>query len=377
MANSIFFIGLVITLLAPLAKTLIKVAHSSHIMMSNEQNPVLVEVTRGDGVESRHRGAIAIVDSTGKVVEKWGDIDAPVLPRSAIKSMQALALVETGAADHFDISEQELALACASHSSGPEHLEVVEAWLARLGLSAADLECGSTGSIEKTVNEDLIRKDSKLTRAHNNCSGKHTGFLATALYLGEPTKGYIKADHPVQRRNLGILEEMTGVDLSKAPRGCDGCGIPVIAIPLDAMARGFARMGTPASLPAERAAAVRRITAAIGAHPLLVAGHRRFDSIVIGATGNGPHGPALVKTGAEGVYGAILPGLGLGVALKIDDGATRASEVAMAAVLGRLGIFDETISGALKQLIEPVVTNAMGEPVGTVKAASSLAGSSL
>ncbi|MBC8270069.1 MAG: asparaginase [Rhodospirillaceae bacterium] len=337
---------------------------------------MLVEVTRGDGVESHHRGAIAIVDRAGKVIEKWGNVDAPVLPRSAIKSMQSLALVETGAADHFDVSEQELALACASHSSGPEHMEVVEGWLARLGLSASDLECGSMGSIEKSVNEELIRKETKLTRAHNNCSGKHTGFLTTALHMGEPTKGYISADHPVQRRILGILEEIADIDLSAAPRGCDGCGIPVIAMPLNAMARGFACMASPASLPTERAAAARRITAAIVAQPLMVAGHRRFDTIVIEATRNGPYGPALVKTGAEGVYGAILPGLGLGVALKIDDGATRASEVAMAAVLGRLGIFDKTISAVLKGLIEPVVTNAMGEPVGVVKAASSLGRSS-
>jgi L-asparaginase II len=343
-------------------------------MKSNQQNPVLVEVTRGDGVESRHRGAIAIVDGAGKIVEKWGDIEAPVLPRSAIKSMQALALIETGTADHFDVSDQELALACSSHSSGPEHMAVVEGWLKRLGLSDMDLECGSTGSNEKVVHEELIRSNTKLTRAHNNCSGKHTGFLATTLHMGEPTKGYISADHPVQRRILGTLEEMADMDLTNAPRGCDGCGIPVIALPLDAMARGFAKMATPDTLPTVRAAAVRRITAAIGAQPLMVAGHRRFDTIVIEATQNGPNGPALVKTGAEGVYGAFLPGLGLGVALKIDDGATRASEVAMAAVLGHLGIFDEAISAVLKSQIEPVVTNAMGEACGVVQAAKFLDG---
>ncbi len=337
----------------------------------NEQNPVLVEVTRGDGVESRHRGAIAIVDAAGRIVRSWGDISAPVLPRSAIKSMQALALIETGAADHFDISDAELAIACGSHSSEPEHLAVVNGWLARMKLSAADLECGTTGSIEHQTNSDLIRERTPLTRAYNNCSGKHAGFLATALHMGEPVQGYVGADHPVQRRVLAIIEEMADVDLSSAPRGCDGCGIPVIAMPLDAMALGFARMAAPDGLSTTRATAARRITAAIQAEPLMVAGHRRFDSIVIEATRNGPNGPALVKTGAEAVYGAILPGLGLGVALKIDDGATRAAEVAMAAVLDTLDIFDAATRGALGKFIEPEIKNAMGEPVGVVRAAPS------
>lgn len=347
-------------------------ANSAQIMNTEKQNPVLVEVTRGDGVESRHRGAIAIVNSQGLVIEQWGDIGAPVLPRSAIKSMQALGLVETGAAEHFKISDSELAIACASHSSQPEHLAVVRKWLARMKLGIDDLQCGSTGSIEQNVNAQLIRSGAQLTRAHNNCSGKHTGFLATALHMGEPTKGYIDADHPVQRRVLAILEEMGEVDLSSAPRGRDGCGIPVIAMPLDAMARGFAKMATPDVLPQGRADAARAITAAIQAQPLMVAGARRFDTLVIEATKNGPNGPALVKTGAEGVYGAMLPGLGLGVALKIDDGAGRASQVAMARVLVNLGIIDNPIAAQLAGQIEPVVVNAMGDPVGVIRAAHAL-----
>jgi L-asparaginase II len=342
------------------------------MMKNNEQNPVLVEVTRGDGVESRHRGAIAVVDSSGHVVHSWGDISAPVLPRSAIKSMQALALIETGTADHFDLSAAELAIACASHSSEPEHLGVVTAWLARMKLSPADLECGATGSVEETVNADLIRARSPLTRTHNNCSGKHAGFLATALHMGEPTAGYIEPDHPVQRRVLGILEEMGDIDLSSAPRGRDGCGIPVVAMPLEAMARGFAKMAAADVLSPKRASAARAITAAIVAEPLMVGGHRRFDTVVIEATRSGANGPALVKAGAEGVYGAILPGLGLGVALKIDDGARRGAEVAMAGVLDQLGVFDDAIRNALKEQIEPVVKNAMAEPVGVIRVAPQL-----
>ncbi len=341
-------------------------------MNESQPNPVLVHVTRGDGVESRHRGAAAIVTAGGDVIASWGDVSAPVLPRSAVKSLQALALVETGAADRYNVGEAELAVACASHSSEPEHLAVVGGWLERLGLGPDDLECGATGSIEETVNRDLIRSGAEQTRLHNNCSGKHAGFLTTALHMGEPTRGHIGADHPVQRRLIDILQDMGDVDLSAAPRGRDGCGIPVIAMPLAAMARGFAAMAAPADLAPDRAEAARRITAALAAEPLMVAGRRRFDTIVIEATREAADGPALVKTGAEGVYGAILPGLGLGVALKIDDGAKRAAEVAMAAILIRLGVIDGSLEKTLAGVIEPVVVNAAGDPVGTIRAAPAL-----
>ena len=341
-------------------------------MNKKASNPVLVEVTRGDGVESVHRGAVAIVDAEGEIKGSLGDFKSPVFPRSAIKSLQALALIETGAADAFNVSEAEIALACASHSSEPEHLEAVRNWLQRLGLSEQDLECGPTGSIEEKVQEALIRSDAVFTRAHNNCSGKHAGFLTTALHGGEPTQGYAGADHPVQQRLLRILEEMGEVDLSDMPRGCDGCGIPVISMPLDAMALGFAKMSRPAVLSPERGAAAKRICAAVQAHPIMIAGHRRLDTLMIEALRDGPKGPALVKTGAEGVYGAILPGLGLGVALKIDDGARRASEVAVMAVLTGLGVLDATRYPDLHPHTAPDVVNAMGEKVGIIRPAAEL-----
>jgi len=340
-------------------------------------NPVLVDVTRGDGVESHHRGAAVVVNGSGEVVASWGNVKTPVLPRSAIKALQGLALVETGAADHFSVSDAELAIACASHSSEPEHLHVVTQWLTRLGLSTDDLECGATGSSEKTVLEEQIRRNETITRAHNNCSGKHTGFLATALHMGEPTKGYVGADHPVQKRLIDILQDMGEVDLGKAPRGCDGCGIPVIAMPLDAMARGFAKMASPDNLPPTRREAAKKITGAIKANPLMVAGHRRFDSLVIDATENGPKGPALVKTGAEGVYGAMLPGLEFGIALKIDDGSTRASEVVMASILDGLGVFDVSLRKALESQIEPTIVSTTGVPVGVIRATDCLKGNTI
>jgi len=177
-------------------------------------NPLVVEVTRGDMVESRHRAAAAILDRTGKVIEAWGDIARPVYGRSATKPIQALALIESGAADHYGLGEVEIALTCASHNGEPRQVAAVTAWLARVGLGVADLECGAHLPYDEDSVAAMIRAGAKPTAAHNNCSGKHAGFLTTARHLGEPTRGYIAWDHPVQQRVLRVLEAMSaGVDV--------------------------------------------------------------------------------------------------------------------------------------------------------------------
>ncbi|HEY9548485.1 MAG TPA: asparaginase, partial [Kiloniellaceae bacterium] len=300
-------------------------------------NPLLVEVTRGSQVESRHRAAVAVVDHQGKVVLAAGDIARTVYARSAIKSLQAIALVESGAADAFALSPPELALACASHSGEPRHVETVIAWLQRLGLSAADLECGAQLPSYEPALIAPLAGGGAATAAHNNCSGKHSGFLTLARHLGVPTAGYVTYEHPVQQRILGVLEGMTGLDLGTAPRGVDGCGIPVIGIPLANMALAMARLGRPDDQPEARQSACARLRQAVAAHPFMVAGSRRFDTRVMEVTGE----KALIKTGAEGVYCAAFPELGLGVALKVDDGAGRAAEVLMARLLTRFGILVE------------------------------------
>ncbi len=327
-------------------------------------NPVLVEVTRGDGVESRHRGAVAVVDGAGAVIVRLGDIDRPVFPRSAVKPLQALALVESGAADHFDISTEELALACASHSGEALQVEKVEGWLRRMGLGIEDLECGAHPPRHPDQIAEMIRAGEEPRRSHNNCSGKHAGFLCTALHMGEPTGGYSGPDHPVQRRLRALLSDLGGCDLSAAPHGVDGCGIPVIAMPLVAMARALAAMANPDGMPGPRAAASRRIFSAMTGYPELVGGDGRFDTRMMAAG----QGAFVVKTGAEGVYGGILPRRGLGVALKIDDGATRAAETAMAAALEHFGELGGGVTGPLADLLQPVIANAAGEPVGAVRA---------
>ncbi len=338
---------------------------SSSRTSSGIDDPVLVEVTRGPLAESRHRGVAAIVDASGKVLSHWGDFERPVYPRSAIKALQAIAMVESGAADAFAVTDEELALACASHGGEQAHTGRVGAWLARIGCTVDDLECGAHAPSYAPAAEAMVRAGQQPSPLHNNCSGKHTGFLATARHLGEPTKDYRLFSHPVQQRILGILEQMTGQELGDAPRGLDGCSIPTIAIPVGALAMAMARLADPKDLPERRIDAVLRIRKAWGGCPFFVAGTGRFDTAVMEATA----GRVLVKTGAEGVYCACLPEFGLGMALKVDDGAGRASEVAMAALLDHVGALDDRARKALAAQIRPPVRSRRGFEAGEIRPA--------
>lgn len=324
--------------------------------------PVLIEVSRGNMVESRHRGAYALVDADGDVIAAHGDIERPVFARSAIKPLQALPLVETGAADALAASSEELAIACASHGGEPRHVEVVRHWLERLGLDERNLECGAHAPSHAPSARALAAAGQEPSALHNNCSGKHTGMLATCVHLRDPLPGYIKLDHPAQRRVIGALSAMCGVDLSDAPRGIDGCGLPQLGIPLKALAFAFARFGSPAGLPADRQAACRRIAAAMRAHPFLIAGSGRFCTRALEIAGT----KALVKTGAEGVFTAALPAQGLGLALKIEDGTTRAAEAAIATLLIRHARLDAAEAAAFRPWALAPVLNVAGAVVGQI-----------
>jgi hypothetical protein len=229
----------------------------------SKPNPILIEVLRGTMVESRHCGAAAIVDAEGRVVAAWGDIERPVYARSAIKPLQALPLIETGAADRFELGDEEIALACASHSGEPEHVQHVERWLARIGLTPDDLECGAHAPFNEEASVTLLRGGTAASALHNNCSGKHTGFLTTAVHLGVGTRGYIQPDHPVQRYWQEVLAQMSGVDLAPAPAGIDGCGIPVRGLSLRATAAAMAQLAAPVRLAPVRAAAAGRVLRAL------------------------------------------------------------------------------------------------------------------
>ena len=331
---------------------------------SQSANPVVVEVTRGGVVESRHRGAAVVVDLSGKVVARWGDHTQAVFPRSAVKPMQALLLVESGAAQAFEVTDREVALACSSHNGEAGHVLPVAAWLKRIGLTADDLECGAHWPYHEDSLRTLAAEGLMPTAAHNNCSGKHSGFLTAALHLGVPTRGYVQATHPVQQRILGIMEQVCGVRLAGTPVGIDGCSIPTYAIPLENLAYGFARFGVPEDLPPARAMAARRIFKSMVSYPFEVAGTGRYCTKLMQALG----GRVMAKTGAEGVYCASLPEYGLGVAVKVDDGAARAAEVLTAAVLDHIGALDGLDDGVRTGLMETTIENRKGLRTGEIRA---------
>lgn len=322
-------------------------------------NPVLVELVRGTTVESIHRGAIAVCDAAGNVRASRGNIVSPVYPRSAFKALQALPLVETGAAAAAGVTDEELALACASHSGEPVHTTRVAAWLARIGCVEADLACGPHLPYHEASAHDLIRRGEKPCRLHNNCSGKHTGFLTLARHLGAPLAGYEAPDHPVQQRVRAAIADMCGVPADAMPVGIDGCAAPNFALPLANLARGMARLANPSGLPAARAEAAGRLIAAWKAHPQLVSGTGRACADLIAAARD----RTVVKTGAEAVFMAALPGQGLGIALKIDDGGTRAAETVMAQLLVLLGEADPD-DPRIARHRNPPLRNWRGDVVG-------------
>jgi len=319
-------------------------------------NPVLVEITRGALVESVHRGAIAVVHAGGETRFALGDVATPVYPRSSLKPIQALPLVESGAAEAFGLSDEEVALACASHSGEPMHVSRVEAWLERIGCHETDLACGPQPPRYEPSLEEMLRSGEKPTRLHNNCSGKHTGFLTLARHLKAPVAGYVNITHPVQQAVLTSLEALSGV---KDPAwGVDGCAAPNFALPLAAFARALAQ------LAGRRTLGAGRILRAMMSHPELVAGTGRSCTALMRAA----HGKAAVKVGAEGVYAAMLPEVGLGVALKIDDGAGRAAEIAIAVILEKLGAIQPGAG-----LAHRPIRNTRGEVVGACRPAATLA----
>lgn len=330
-------------------------------------NPVLVEVLRGAVVESRHRGAAAVLDADGKVMARWGDIDQPVFPRSAVKAIQALPLVESGAADAYGFGDREIALACASHSGEPQHVHLATAMLERAGLAVEDLECGAHWSFRQDVAITQARTIAAPSAAHNNCSGKHAGFLCTCRHLGQDHRGYVSADHPAQEAVREAMEQVTGAAHARDLCATDGCSIPTYAVPLRALALGFARLATGTGLSGERARAARRILAACMAEPFHVAGSGRADTRMMDAG----KGLIFTKAGAEGVFCAALPEQGLGIAVKCDDGADRASEVIVASILALL-TDDEALAGDLRRMACPPIASRRGVEVGALRPAEAL-----
>lgn len=301
-------------------------------------NPILIEVTRGALVESAHAGSVVVADAAGRHLLALGDVRRPVFPRSSVKALQCVPLIESGAADRFQFGDEEIALACASHSGSDRHAGIAARMLARAGLGEPALGCGAHPPMGDGAARALAQRGERPSQLHNNCSGKHAGMLATAVHLGEPVGGYWAPDHPVQKRVRAVIAEMSGQPLGDDVMGIDGCAVPTWAMPLASLARLFAVLGTGDGVPAGRRATVARIMSACWREPDLVAGPGRADSVLMRAL----PGEIFLKTGAEGVYCGCFPKLGLGFALKIDDGTKRAS------------------AGAAMALIEHVLPRARG-----------------
>jgi L-asparaginase II len=332
-------------------------------------NPVIVEVTRGSLVESRHRGSIAVVDGDGRVAFSLGDIEQGVFPRSACKAMQALPLVESGAADAYGFGSKELALACSSHSGEDEHVALAASMLARAGRDVNALECGAHWSSDQKTLIHQARTLEKPTALHNNCSGKHSGFVCACCHQGIDSKGYVGYDHPLQQQIRDTMESLTGAALGHDNCGTDGCSIPNYAVPLKGLAHGFAKMATGNGLGAERAKASRRLFEACMAEPFYVAGTGRACTILMQVA----PGRIFCKTGAEGVFCAAIPEQGIAIALKADDGAGRAAEAMVAATLARFFEKGGKEHTALMAIANKSLRNWNGIHVGDVRVAGALA----
>jgi len=317
----------------------------------------MVEVLRGGRVESSHLGHAVICNGAGNVVRAWGNPDAIIYPRSSCKMIQALPLVESGIGR--DLSPAHLAMACASHQGAQVHTDFVARWLHDLGLDESHLRCGAHDPYDTTARNGLIRAADAPCQIHNNCSGKHAGFLmwAQAMKAGPE---YVEADHPLQRAILAVTNEVTA-EVSPG-YGIDGCSAPNHACTLHGLARAMGAFAVARDSGDARQRAMHRLTQAMYAHPDLVAGETRACTDLMRAV----QVPVSLKTGAEAVFTAILPTLGLGIALKIADGGTRASEAVITGLLCDLGVLDPSHPAARRRLGGPQ-RNWRGMETGTVR----------
>lgn len=336
----------------------------------------LVNVTRGDLVECVHLGALAVVDADGRLLYCLGDPLFVTYPRSSAKPLQVLPFVESGGADHFGFDDRQLAIMCASHCGEEFHTANVQSILARIGLDRTALLCGLHPPINEAAAERLEQAGEKPTTLHSNCSGKHSGMLAMARFLGVAHGAYVDPLHPVQQRILAALSEFTDLAQDRITLASDGCTVPTFGMPLYNFALGLARLVQPDRWSPTRQAACRRIVRAMQTHPEMVSGTDRLDTDLMRVGG----GSLICKGGAEGYMAmAILPSaafpLGAGIAFKVIDGdrSGRARAAASIAILHRLGVLKDTQVSALATYHHPSIKNMRGAVIGDVHADATLA----
>ena len=324
----------------------------------------LAEIWRGEFLESVHLGHAVVCDGSGEIVQAWGNVDEIVLPRSSSKMIQGLPLITSGAADAAGLTTQQLALACASHQGAAIHTDPVSRWLEDLGLSEENMRCGPQMPNDEPAKTDLIKTDASPCQIHNNCSGKHAGFLTLTKHLKAGPE-YVDPTHPVQKACLDAFEEVT--QLTSPGFGIDGCSAPNFASTLHGVARAMGFFASAHTRSDTVSSAAARLTEAMALHPELVAGETRACTELMRAMG----GKVAIKTGAEAFYVAILPEQQLGIALKVADGTTRGAECAIAALLVRLGVLDANHPATLKRMNAPI-TNWRGTLTGYMRPAASL-----
>jgi L-asparaginase II len=325
-----------------------------------------VVVTRGLGTESEHRVHAAVVGEGDELLGAARDADAFTFWRSCAKPFQVLPFLASGGFDALGWGDEQLAISCASHGGEPEHVSLVESMLRDIGLEEGDLACGPHDPSSQRGLKILRESGERTRRIHNNCSGKHTAMLALARHKGWSTQGYDRREHHVQR---GILHEIalwTDVPCSKIVQAVDGCGVVVFGMTLERMARAYSRFAVAAARGEEFP---RRVVDAMSSNPFLVGGTDRIDTAVIAET----EGKVVSKVGAEGVHCAMLVDRGIGIAIKVEDGAQRAQVPALLRLLQELDALPEQLSPRLSEWLRKPVRNTRGECVGSVVLRSDLA----
>lgn len=332
----------------------------------------VVQVFRGKVVESVHLGAIVVANRDGNLIASWGDPEQVTYLRSSAKPLQALPLLESGAAEHFGFTDEQIAVICASHTGTNSHVATVAAIQSKIGVSETELVCGVHPPYDEATMHSLVRAGLAPTPNRHNCSGKHSGMLALARFLGASLQDYAEPGHPVQRRIRLCLAEMCGLSPFDVLAGIDGCSVPNFAVPLRSAAMAFARLAEPEALLAARAKACQRVFSAMTAHPEMAGGSGRFDTRLIQSTG----GRLLVKAGAEGYIAVTIPpggsrltSSGLGLVIKIADGDPHRRAVAPVtlAALEALGVLTPEELGAMESFGSGTLTNYRGLRVGELR----------
>jgi L-asparaginase II len=324
----------------------------------------LAESVRGSVVESIHDGVVAVADAEGRIVAGWGDTEMVTFPRSSLKPIQAVGLVESGAFDALGLGEKHLAIACASHRAEPEQVALVREWLQRIGVQESMLCCGPDLPRDEKAAEAHLRAGGERSRVFHNCSGKHCGFLALARHKGWDLGSYNDLAHPGQRLYLDVLSELLGRDAAALPAGIDGCTLPAIAMSVADAARVFARFAAARVATPSRHAAIRRIQGAMRAHPDLLSGREQPTEVIVRHT----EGRVIMKSGAEAFLVAMAPAEGIAVTLKIADGNSRGRMLVLVEALRAARLIGEADAETLRARLAVPIKNSGGNKVGHVRA---------